>query len=366
MHAPASISPVPDPATPPDVIADNAAAIDRVGADAAREIAALCEARWLAACLPRGTVTGASGWGSEPEGRAPALTALRALGRANLSVARLFEGHMNAVELVMRLGNDDTRGAMTDIVRGGGLSGVWGADEPGNPVRIEGDALQGAKMFASGLGLVDHAVVLADSEAGKQLVLVDTSDPARGDASGWNVAGMRATRSGRYDFSGLTRFTAVGAPDAYFEEPRFEGGIWRYCAAHLGGAEALYLAMRDMLTQSGRAEDPHQQRRIAEAAVAIETGRLWVERASTAVEAHDALPEAATLSLMAREAVVAACRTVLHTSDEALGTRAYLQGTLVERVRRDLSFWLCQAVPDAKRARIASAMIGRATLPETL
>ena len=155
-------------------------------------------------------------------------------------------------------------------------------------------------------------------------------------------------------------------PAAYYVEPHFEGGIWRYCAAHLGAAETLYETMRSMLVREGRVTDPHQQRRLVEMAIALETARLWVVRAAEAVEAHKARPEAATVSLLAREAVARCCREVIDAVEQGLGTRAHIAGTPVERARRDLSFYLCQATPDAKRVRAAEALCAAQVLPEAL
>lgn len=114
---------------------------------------------------------------------------------------------------------------------------------------------------------------------------------------------MRATRSGRYDFDNLTFYSEqkLGLAGDYFREPFFEGGIWRHCATHLGAAEALYRAMRMELVGRGRADNPHQQRRLVNAALATETARLWILRAAQAVEADNTEPDTAALSLLARE-----------------------------------------------------------------
>ena len=79
----------------------------------------------------------------------------------------------------------------------------------------------------------------SDGDDGPNMLLVPTDARERSDATGWRMAGMRSTRSGRYNFSGLTLSadSRIGQKGDYLCEPHFEGGIWRYCAAHLGGAE---------------------------------------------------------------------------------------------------------------------------------
>lgn len=351
-------------------IAGRAAASDRPGGDLSADIAALHEAGWLAACLP--LERGGQGWGCAQEGLAGAFAALRGLGRANLSVARLFEGHMNAVKLVMLYGSEQAQARVAHSVHVGELFGVWGADDTDSPLTLSrsgaGLVLGGAKRFASGLGLVRHAVVAINGEAGSLLALVPAGDPARGDPSGWAVAGMRATQSGRYDFAGvdLPADALLGERGDYTREPHFKGGVWRYCAAHCGGAEALVALFRAALLERGRIEDPHQLDRIAACATAIETMRLWLWRAAEAVEARDASPDAATLSLLARQVTEDNCREVLALVERGLGMAAHEEGTPIERIRRDLGLFLCQAQPDAKRQRAARALVGLGLWAEDL
>ncbi len=347
---------------------------DQLTSDLQGDIEELQREGWLSACWPASM--GGEGWGSEPRGTVAAFTALRALGTANLSLARLFEGHMNACKLVTLYGSDAQVSASVASVRNGNLLGVWGANDANAPLRLQHHGrngsrilhLSGAKVFASGLGYVSQAIVTAQYNGAEQLLLIPANDENRADASTWDMSGMRATRSGRYDFTGveLADDALIGALDDYYREPFFEGGIWRYCAAHLGAAEALYSLTRDALIKRKRASDPHQQRRVVEMAIALETTRLLLMRAACEVEEAGASPEKIALSLLAREHTHESCRTVLALSEQALGMTAHIAGTPVERIRRDLSLFLCQAAPDAKRARAAEILVAERKLPENL
>ena len=347
-----------------------APASDRQDGTLDEEIALLIHLGWLRACMP--IRWGGDGWGSEPVGALDAFNVLRALGRANLSVARLFEGHMNAVKLVALYGGDPEQRKVAEAVEAGALLGVWGADDPHEPVRYENRgqrlSLSGKKRFASGLGLVRKAIVTVATEDGPQMLLVPTDDPDRFDHSAWAMDAMRSTQSGRYDFDGieLDSSALLGAPGDYHREPHFEGGVWRYCAAHLGAAEALYSEMLEHLVQNNRADDIDQQRRIFAAGTAIETARLWLVRAAGEVEAAGAKPEKAALSLMAREVTEDACRRVAETIERAMGIPAHIGGSFTDRMLRDLRLFLCQAAPDAKRNRAASMLIERRARPEHL
>lgn len=352
-------------------IAERAPCVDSTDGNLMPEIKILRKAGWLSACLP--TNEGGKGWGSEPDGSLAALDALRYLGRANLSVARLFEGHMNAVKLIALYADKRQRAATFGQARRGALLAVWGADDPGDPltmtVKGEEIRLSGAKRFASGLGLIDEAIVIAlDGDGGPHMLLVPTDARERSDATGWRMAGMRSTRSGRYNFSGLTLSadSRIGQKGDYLREPHFEGGIWRYCAAHLGGAEALYKGMLQQLTSRGRADDFDQRRRIVVCATALETSRLWLRRCAEEIEARGASSGKATLALLAREVTEDVCRTVIEIMDRSLGMAAHEEGSAVERIKRDLALFLCQAAPDAKRERASRALVAASDLAETL
>lgn len=340
--------------------------------DPGRDIAALASGGWLRAPLPATAGGHGLGTSARPEAITLTVDALRALGRARLPLARLYEGHVNAVKLVELHAEAPLRELVASRVRDeGALLGVWGA--PGRPpLRVSGtDAdgwtLAGAKAFASGLGTVAMAVTsVADPhvEGASRLLVVDVDDPARQHPEDWRATGMRATRSGGYDFDGLRigPERVLGAPGVYEREPWFEGGTWRYVAAHVGAIEGLVDATVRTLSARGRADDPHQGARIGRLAALAVGARAIVERAAHAVESADpadasATARAVTLALLARELVEEQAVEALALVERALGMSAYERGGDVERRRRDLGLYLRQAAPDAKLARAAAAVV---------
>ncbi len=350
-------------------IAERAAAADRGDADLGADIDALRRAGFLQAVLPRSF--GGSGLGIEPSGVRSGCDFLRRLGRSNLSVARLVEGHLNAVKLIGLYDDGRQQPSIFERVRKGALMGVWGADAvpPVTLHEISGRSLrlEGIKRFASGLGLVDLAVITAKrQDQGVQLVVLAVDEERRMDASSWRTSGMRATASGEYDFSGLTldANALLGEPGDFYREPHFEGGVWRYAATYVGGMEALAEAVRQHLIGRNATAEPHQEKRLAELALACEAGRLWIERAGEMVEAVTGDDATTTLAvahaLLAREAVERACLEAISITDRALGAVSFVQGHPVERIRRDLAFFLRQAALDNKLSTAARAIAGHA------
>ena len=338
--------------------------------DPAPALTRLAEGGWLAACLP--SAAGGHGLATATDTRSILATveSLRALGRADLALARLYEGHLNAVKLVETHADVPLRDLVRTRVRGGALLGVWGAsgDDPLTVTATgdEGWSLSGAKIFTSGLGLVDLAVVpVSDPHTphASRLLLVDVDDPERQRPRDWRASGMRATRSGSYRFDGLCLppERVLGEPGVYEREPWFEGGTWRYVAAHVGAMEALVDELVAQLRLRGRHGDPHQGARIGRAAALAFGARTLVERVALEVEGvdptdADATARAVALALFGRESVENGAVSLLALVERALGMAAFERGSRTERLRRDLGLYLRQAAPDAKLARAAATL----------
>ena len=151
-------------------IAANAAELDRNPAFPHAAFAALKEAGAL----------------TPPPDRAEEWARVRAVSKADGSVGRIFEGHLNAYERLTLEGIDPEDH----------LLGVWGADpapDEGEPARIEDDALHGSKVFCSGAGGLDRALVIAKGT----LVYVDLHEQRRPSTrAGTGPAGCgRASRT---------------------------------------------------------------------------------------------------------------------------------------------------------------------------
>lgn len=281
--------------------------------------------------------------------------ALRRIGRANLSVGRIIEGHFNALRLIGLYGDQAQKRRFLARAGEGAVFGVWGADGP-KPVAIAQAApgelrLRGSKRFASGLGLLRFAVVTTRDGSGHvQLVIADANDPGRADPSTWKTSGMRATASGDYAFDGMSIPVSrvLGDRDVYMREPHFEGGVWRYAAVQLGGLEALTEIARRHVRDRKLIADSIIARRITDLALACETGRLWVESACVRVEAAGAGPDEVAYVLLAREAVEQACVQGMTIVDRLIGAASFFDAHPLDRIRRDLSFYLRQANLDGK------------------
>lgn len=294
---------------------------------------------------------------SDPGALLQLLRLLYATGRTDLPLGRLFEGHVDAVQIVQRYGSPRQRERTAAIVAGGGALGVWNADLAGEPLRLADDRLTGGKSFASGAGLLSHALVTIDAAGGRQLLLLDLArtTPAL-DRSFWQVIGMQRSETHvvRWADAPVRDDDRIGAPGDYVREPWFSGGALRFAAVQAGGIAALLDHVTAHLAAAGRSDDPHQKGRLA-ALYALAEAAAGAIR--TAAAGWFAAP-AARLPLVAaaRAAVYAAGGQAIELAEQAVGLSSMFVGHPIAAVITDLSVYLRQPAPDAQRMQVGAAV----------
>jgi hypothetical protein len=275
---------------------------------------------------------------------------LISLAEVNLPVARLIEGHVNARHLLRRLG-----GPLNS-----GLHAVWGADGD-EPCTIKDGVLKGRKRFASGLGVVKHAVISVSVAEGTRLAVVPADDWARQHPETWTMTGMRATVSGDFDLTGLEPVW-LGGPDAWFEEPTFLGGVWRIAALQLGGAFGLLGAARDHLESLGRLDSDAQVARLAPLAGRSLAARGLVERAADVAEGAEGRrdPErAVALSISARLLTEDIAQDTVKAVERSVGLAHFEANSETGRRARDLATYCRQVARDAFEQKAGRILLGR-------
>ncbi len=338
--------------------AGRADANDRDDGFPAEDVADLARTGLLAAPVPVGE--GGAGLGQEA-GAADLAAVLRLVGLGSLALGRLYEGHVNALQLVARYAAPADRRALFADARAGHLFGVWNTEPPAGGLVLGPDGrLAGVKTFASGAGHVTRALVTArrPGEA-EPLMLVASLEPGtRADLSAWRAQGMRASATGTVDLTGLTPLAHLGGSGDYHRQPHFSGGAWRFAAVQLGGIEAVFEAWRGHLARTGRGDDPHQLARLGEGVIALEGARLFVGRAA-ALMAEEALPAERLVAFvdLTRLAVERAGLEVLGLAQRSVGLQGFLRGHPLERLSRDLATYLRQPAPDRALTSAAATIL---------
>jgi alkylation response protein AidB-like acyl-CoA dehydrogenase len=335
--------------------AAHAGAIDYDGAFPEEEFRWLSEAGLMTAALR--PEFGGVGIGVLP-GMTPALlTLLRQIGRGNLAVGRLFEGHVNALLLFQKFGTLEQQTAWAADVHAGRLFSVWNTQaEDGVHIHALPSGrfqLRGAKTFASGAEHVARPLITGATEGGGwQMVIVPTerAQPAVPDPSFWHPMGMRATASVHMDFTGIEVDAGdlLGEPGDYYRQPAFGGGGIRFMAVQMGGAASVLEYTRLFLREQNRTGDPFQRERVGKMASLVETGDLWLRGAGEIADHPEADADTVVqYAHMARAAIEEICLDVLRLSERCVGARGLLRPHPFERIHRDLTLYLRQPGSDA-------------------
>jgi alkylation response protein AidB-like acyl-CoA dehydrogenase len=289
------------------------------------------------------------------------MEALRLIGRGNLSLGRIFEGHVNGARLVAWYGDSTQRAGLDERLQLGETFGVWNTERPpGVRESPDGSHLIGEKCFATGAGHIDHAIVTAWlPDGGRRMVLAEAGDPDRADPSGWRVSGMKATLSGTYDLTGLPSRadTRLGAPGDYEREPRFSGGAWRFAAVQLGGVERIVGLLRDHLMATPAGKDPVHRARFALALAQTRSAFLWVREAADRAETDTAGPAEVAFVRMTRGVVERAGLAAIDAARRSVGTRAFFEDNPLDPACRDLELYLRQPAPDEALDKAAAAFL---------
>jgi alkylation response protein AidB-like acyl-CoA dehydrogenase len=298
------------------------------------------------------------------------LELVRQVARADGSLGRIFDGHLNAVERLAVQGPAELRERELAAVLARRLrAGVWGGDPgpgEGPPATVHetsgGEVLRGVKTFCSGAGGLHRALVLARQRGGGPplAVWVDLTDEDRVhvDTSWYRSYGLRASVSHRVAFHDAPVIARFGAPGSLAEQPWFSRDALRTAASWAGMADtAVYSALEELARRPERGQlEALAAGRILAAQRTID---LWIEKAAHTMDASsDELP---IVSLQARVGISDACRLLLDEAARACGSRPFARADALDRARRDLEVFLLQHRLDPLLARS-----GKAALEELL
>jgi hypothetical protein len=293
-------------------------------------------------------------------GRGATLTRWRALADVaahDLSLAKLYEGHTDALAIFAELGAAHAEGAVW---------GVWAAEAPQARALIEqvdGDRVRlgGAKGWCSGAEAASHALLTAtDREGGlPQLVSIDLAQPAvRVVGERWCAVGMAGAAALDVEFDGAEG-RLVGAPGAYLSRPGFWHGGAGIAACWYGGARFIGEALRRAVAEAPVASvSAFKLAALGQVDVALAAAAAALREAAAWIDAHPA-EDARRIALRARLCAEHAATRVLHEAGRALGAAPFCRDARFARAAADLPVFIRQSHAERDLAalgeRVASA-----------
>lgn len=307
------------------------------------------------------------------------------IARADLSLARCWEGHVNSLVLLDGMADEEQRARwFPGVVERGEKWVAWSGEpqarKPGEAVsfgtkveRVSGGyVIEGNKVFATSAGGARRAILLvstagpggvrhASGSPDAQLMMAcDLSDPSvEVDESWWNPIGMRATASHLIHFrrTFVPDRDLIGYPGQYLKEGWQTCFIPHYAATFLGAAEAAYDYAVEYLTAQRKTEDPYVQHHVGQMAVNVEAGHLWLRHVARLWE-EGRYAEAQAAGSRARHAVEHLAEETVKLCIRACGARCLNRPSALERVYRDLSFYVRHDNDDHILATIGKSVFG--------
>jgi alkylation response protein AidB-like acyl-CoA dehydrogenase len=268
------------------------------------------------------------------------------LAEEDLSLARLGEGHADAVAILAEIG-----GPRPDT---GDRWGVWAANPPGANVTAsrKGGAwmLRGTKQYCSGARVCTHALVTAAADDGPRLFAVTVADlePVPGS---WPATGMAGSDTLDVGFPGVLA-EPVGSPGQYTDRPGFSHGGAGVAACWYGGARAVGRTLLGAAVK--RDIGPHALAHLGAADIALHTARNALGRAADEIDTdpHDLRGEGAARTLRVRSLTEAVATEVLARTGRALGAGPLSHDEAHSRAVADLTVYLRQHHADRDLARL--------------
>jgi alkylation response protein AidB-like acyl-CoA dehydrogenase len=307
------------------------------------------------------------------------------IAKADLSLARCWEGHVNSLVLLdsMAAGEQRERWFRGVVERGDkwvAWSGEPQARKPGETLRfgttvekVEGGyVIDGNKVFSTSAGGAQWAILLvntagpggvrhASASPDTQLMMAcDLSDSSvQVDSSWWDPIGMRATASYLVNFQRtfIPDRDLIGYPGQYLKEGWQTCFIPHYAATFLGAAEAAYDYAFEYLTTQNKVDDPYVQHHIGQMSVNVETGHLWLKHVARLWETGK-YAEAQVAGSRARHVVEHLAEETVKHCIRACGARSLNRPSVLERVYRDLSFYVRHDNDDHILAMIGKSVLG--------
>ncbi|MDR0203923.1 MAG: acyl-CoA/acyl-ACP dehydrogenase [Delftia acidovorans] len=304
-------------------------------------------------------------------GRGHTLQRWRALAEVaahSLGLAKLYEGHTDALAILSEL--------QADLATEGLRWAVWCAEPPGERVQATaaspdateratlqaGSAvrLSGHKPWCSGARAVDRALVsgwLADGQ--RCLIAVTMDQPGiRRDDSHWQAVGMAASASADVHFDGATG-VLVGAPGQYLSRSGFHHGGAGVATCWYGAAARIASHLLQAATQGG---DPHRLAHLGALDVALGSAASLLREAAADIDARPSDPCLLAVS-RARLAVEAAAEDVLRRVPRAIGPGPLCKNKSLARLMADLPVFIRQSHAERDQAALGRLLAEMAPAP---
>jgi alkylation response protein AidB-like acyl-CoA dehydrogenase len=260
------------------------------------------------------------------------------VGREDLSLARLAEAHWDALAILQEAGREPKPKV---------TYAVWASEKQGEELVLEargsGFQVSGKKMFCSGAGLVDRALVTV-GVGEKQLVDIDlrqNSENIGFDQSDWYTSAFRETATSSVIFRSafLSGDDLICAPGWYLQRAGFWHGACGPAACWAGGAAGLVDYAKN---QSRR--DSHTLAHFGAMYASVWAVLAYLDSAGSEIDrSRDDHKLARIRALSLRHLVEQTCTDILRRFARAYGPHPLAMDEGISRRYQELDLYLRQS-----------------------
>lgn len=292
--------------------------------------------------------------------------ALAQVAQHSLSLAKLYEGHTDALAILAELaepGSDPVTAADDSW-------GVWAAEAANaratiTPMAGSAVLLDGTKCWCSGAQSLSHGLLTAwySDGQGPQLVRVAMDQPGVNvSAAAWQAVGMAGSASVDVTFS-QAQAHRVGHVGEYLSRPGFWQGGAGIAACWYGGAVGLGSVLRQTLIEALPPQrGPFKLAALGKVDLALCSTAAVLQQAAQWID-DNPLAEASAVALRARLAAEACAATVLDETGRALGATAFCRNGRFARAAADLPVFVRQSHAERDFAALAELVIPMVSSP---
>jgi alkylation response protein AidB-like acyl-CoA dehydrogenase len=298
--------------------------------------------------------------------------AFAAVAERDLSLAKLYESHTDALAILAELGGGAAMQAATGEVT---TWGVWAAEAPQGKALIErngqGDSVivDGAKCWCSGAASATHALLTAWEAGATSPQLIAVSIRQRGvevNGDGWQAVGMADSASLDVKFD-HAQARSVGAVGEYLSRPGFWHGGGGVAACWYGGTLAVAGALRRSLVDSSwssassssassPAPSPFRLAALGKVDLHLQRSAAVLRDAARWIDAHPR-EDASTVVLRARLAAEDCAAHVLDEVGRTLGAAPFCRDARFARMAADLPVFIRQSHAERDFASLADKLL---------
>ncbi len=310
----------------------------------------------------------------------------RAIAKADLSFARCWEGHNNALMLIDKLANKAQKERwFSDVINKGHRWAAWSGEPQkklpqqkysiGTRVEKQGKdyVINGNKVFATSAPGASWAILLvslagpggarevSDGENNLLMLACDLSDPSISfDGDWWDPIGMRSTVSYKVNFvdTHIPEANCIGEIGEFLTLDMQSRFTPHYAVSFLGALEGAYEYALEMVMLQHRENDPYVQHHIAKVKLSIDTLELWLTQVAFMLDNQqyeDARGAAGKFRYLAEKLAEDGIKRCI----KICGARSLNKPSRLERIYRDLTIYVQHDNVDHILATIGRRAMGQ-------